>query len=131
MREVTKESTPETVGVAASSLVFPSDDTSADAAGSCLQNSQNAEVEDEFPQTDPDIVIELQRTIAQLETQLADYQEKLNEAEMERKVLLGHQFFLDKIKDDSAAALFYTGFPSYEVLISFQKIPVVSQFGIA
>ena len=76
MREVTKESTPETVGVAALSLVFPSDDTSADAAGSFLQSDQHAELECEFPQTVPDIVLELQRKIALLETQLADCQEK-------------------------------------------------------
>ena len=119
MREVTKESTPETVGVAALSLVFPSDDTSADAAGSFLQSDQHAELECEFPQTVPDIVLELQRKIALLETQLADCQEKLSEAEKEKEVLLGRQFSLDKIKDDNAALLFYTGFPNYEALISF------------
>ena len=131
MRVVTKESTPETVGVAPSSLVFPSDDTSADAAGCCLQSDQHAEVEDEFPQTDPDIVVELQKKTAQLETQLADCQEKLSEAEKEKEVLLGCQFSLDKIKDGNAAVLFYTSFPSYKALIRFQKIPVVSQLGLA
>ena len=119
MREVSKESTPETVGVAALSLVFPSDDTSADAAGSFLQSDQHAELECEFPETVPDIVLELQRKIALLETQLADCQEKLSEAEKEKEVLLGRQFSLDKIKDDNAAVLFYTGFPNYEALISF------------
>ena len=88
-------------------------------------------MEDEFPQTDPDIVIELQRKIAQLETQLADCQEKLSEAEKENEVLLRCQFSLDKIKDGNAAVLFSTGFPSYKALISFQKIPVVSQLGLA
>ena len=44
MQEVTKESTPEIVGVAASSLVFPSDVTSADAAGSFLQSDQHADI---------------------------------------------------------------------------------------
>ena len=119
MQGVTKESTPEIVGVAAASLVFPSDVTSADAAGSFLQSDQHADVECEFPQTVPDIVLELQRKIAQLETQLADSQEKLSEAEKEKEVLLGHQFCNDKIKDDNAAVLFYTGFPSYDALISF------------
>ena len=112
MREVTKESTPETVGVAALSLVFPSDDTSADAAGSFLQSDQHAKLECEFPQTVPDIVLELQRKIALFETQLAVCQEKLSEAEKEKEVLLGRQFSLDKIKDDNAAVLFYTGFPN-------------------
>lgn len=100
-------------------MVFPSDDTSADAAGPLLQSDQHAEVECEFPQTVPDIVLELQRKIALLETQLADCQEKLSEAEKEKEILLGRQFSLDKIKDDNAAVLFYTGFPSYEALISF------------
>ena len=119
MREVTKESTPETVGVAAASLVFPSNDTSVDAAGSFQQSDQHAEVECEFPQTVPEIVLELQRKISLLETQLADSQEKLSKAEKEKEVLLGRQFSLDKIKDDDAAILFYTGFPCYEALISF------------
>ena len=123
--------TKESVGVAASSLVFPSDDTSADAAGSCLQGDQHAEGEDEFPQSHSDIVVELQRKIAQLETQLADCQEKLSGAEKEKEVQLGCQFSLDKIKDGNAAVLFYNGFPSYKALISFQKIPVVSQLGLA
>ena len=34
-------------------------------------------------------------------------------------MLLAHQFSIDKIKDDNAAVSFYTGFPSYEALISF------------
>ena len=54
-----------------------------------------------------------------LETQLADCQKKLSKAEKEKEVLLGRQFSLDKIKDDDAAVLFYTGFPCYEALISF------------
>ena len=92
---------------------------STDATGSCLQGDQHAEVEDEFPQTVPDIVHELQRKIALLETQLADCQEKFSKAEKEKEVLSGRQFSLDKIKDDNADFSFYTGFPSYEALISF------------
>lgn len=49
-------------------------------AGSCLQSDQHAEVEDKSPQTVPDVVVELQRKIAQLETQFADCQGKLSEA---------------------------------------------------
>ena len=124
MRQATDESSPGTVGVAASALavgacsLLPSDHTSADGLFSqCDQHA--AEVECEPPQTGPDAVLELERKIALLETQLADCQEKLSEAEKENAVLLGCQFSLDKIKDDSAAVLFYTGFPSYETLISF------------
>ena len=73
------------------------------------------------PQTESDVVLELQRKIELLETQLADCQGKLNEAEKENALLLERQFSIDKIKDDNAAVLFYTGFPSYEALISFQK----------
>jgi len=108
--------------VAASALavgacsLLPSDHTSADSLFSqCDQHA--AEVECEPPQTGPDAVLELERKIALLETQLADCQEKLSEAKKENVVLL--EFSLDKIKDDSAAVLFYTGFPSYETLISF------------
>ena len=117
-----------TVGVAASALqfgscsVFPSIDASTDAAHSFSECDENAaEVECESPQTEPDCVLELQRRIELLETQLADCQEKLSEAEKENAVLLERQFSIDKIKDDNAAVLFYTGFPSYEALISFYK----------
>lgn len=79
------------------------------------------ECETESPQTEPDVVFQLQRKIESLETQLADCQEKLSEAEKENAVLLERQFPIDKIKDDNAAVLFYTGFPSYEALISFYR----------
>lgn len=79
------------------------------------------ECETESPQTEPDVVFQLQRKIESLETQLADCQEKLSEAEKENAVLLERQFSIDRIKDDNAAVLFYTGFPSYEALISFYK----------
>ena len=39
--------------------------------------------------------------------------------EKEKEALLARQFSLDKIKDDNAAMLFYTGFPNYEALMSF------------
>ena len=97
-------------------------DASTDAAHSFSEYDENAaEVECEFPQTEPDCVFELQRRIELLETQLADCQEKLSEAEKENAVLLERQFSIDKIEDGNAAVLFYTGFPSYEALISFYK----------
>lgn len=124
MRQATDEPSPETAGVAASTLavgaysVLPPGDTSADADASFSQCDQHAaEVECE----PSDVILELQRKIALLETQLADCQEKLSEAEKENAALLGRQFSLEKIKDDNAAVLFYTGFPSYEALISFYK----------
>ena len=112
-----------TVGVAASASasqfgacsVIPSNDASTDVAGSFSECDENAaEEECESPQTEPDGVLELQRKIELLETQLADCQEKLSEAEKEYAVLLESQFFINKIKDDNAAVLFYTGFPSNE-----------------
>ena len=110
-----------TVGVAASASQFracsviPSNDASTDVAGSFSECDENAaEVECESPQTEPDGVLELQRKIELLETQLADCQKKLSEAEKEYAVLLESQFFINKIKDDNAAVLFYTGFPSNE-----------------
>ena len=78
----------------------------------------HAQTEMESLQTDPDIVLELQRKIALLETQLADCQQRLSKAEKENMYLLEHQFSLAKIKDDNAAILFYTGFLSYEALMS-------------
>ena len=65
--------------------------------------------------------LELQQRIASLETQLADCQEKLSVAGKENKILLTHQFSLDKIMDDNATILFYTGFPSYKTSMSFYK----------
>lgn len=128
MQQVTDESTPESVGEAVSALhvgayrAFSSDEPSTSAAGSLSQFDENAvELESETPQTEPDIFLELQRKIALLEIELADCQEKLWEAEKEKAVLLERQFSLEKIKDDNAAVLFYTGFPSYDALISVYK----------
>ena len=102
--------------------VLPSNYASADVAGSFSECDENtAEVECKSPQTEPDVFLELQRKIELLETQLAECQEKLSEAEKENAMLLEGQFSIDKIKDDNAAVLFYTGFPCYEALISFYK----------
>lgn len=116
MRQGTDE--PETVAEAAS--VLPPGDASADADADasfsqCDQHAAEVECEP------PNVILELQRKIALLETQLANCQEKLSEAEKENAALLRRQFSLDKIEDDNAAVLFYTGFPSYEALISFYK----------
>ena len=99
--------------------VSPSADISA-AGPSGLFSSGHAQTEMESPQidqTESDIVLELQRKIASLETQLADCQQRLSKAEKENMYLLEHQFSHAKIKDDNAAILFYTGFPNYEALM--------------
>ena len=82
----------------------------------------------ETPQTEADPILEVQAKIAALETKLANCQLKLREVEEENTILVRRQFSLDKIKHDNSAILFYTGFPSYEALISVfnyikQKIP--------
>ena len=114
LRQATDE--PETVAEAAS--VLPPGDASADADASFSQCDQHAA---EMECEPPNVILELQRKIALLATRLANCQEKLSEAEKENTALLRCQFSLDKIKDDNAAVLFYTGFPSYEALISFYK----------
>ena len=66
--------------------VLPSNDASTDVAGSFSECDENAaEVECESPQTEPDGVLELQRKIELLETQLADRQEKLSEEGKEHR----------------------------------------------
>ena len=44
---------------------------------------------------------------------------KISRLEKEDAVLLERQFSLDKINDDNAAILFYTGFRNYETLMTF------------
>ncbi|CAH3176635.1 unnamed protein product, partial [Porites lobata] len=67
------------------------------------------------------VIRQLQQKITLLELKLADCEESLREVKSENEILLSHQFSLEKIKDDNSAILFYTGFPSYEALISFFK----------
>ncbi|CAH3133748.1 unnamed protein product, partial [Porites lobata] len=64
---------------------------------------------------------QLQQKITLLELKLADCEESLREVKSENEILLSRQFSLEKIKDDNSAILFYTGFPSYEAVISFFK----------
>ena len=65
------------------------------------------------------LVQSLLERIALLEQQVSSCEEKISQLEKENAVLLECQFSLDKIKDDNAAILFYTGFPNYETLMSF------------
>ena len=71
------------------------------------------------PQTEANVILEMQAKIATLETKLSVCQEKLREADEEMEILLRRQFSIEKVKHDNSAIMFYTGFPSYEVLISF------------
>ena len=73
------------------------------------------------PPVDPevDMVQSLLERIVLLEQQVSSCEEKISRLEKENAVLLERQFSLDKIKDDNAAILFYTGFPNYETLMSF------------
>lgn len=103
--------------VTSESLSTSSDATAAGPSGSVTPDHDQTEA---VPlQTESDIVLELQRKIASLEIQLADCQKKCSEAGKENTRLLERQFSLGKIKGDNAAVLFYTGFPSYEALMSF------------
>ena len=76
---------------------------------------------DNTPPVDPevDMVQSLLERIGLLEQQVSTYEEKITQLEKENAVLLDRQFSLDKIKDDNAAIMFYTGFPNYETLMSF------------
>ena len=76
---------------------------------------------DNTPPVDPevDMVQSLLERIGLLEQQVSTYEEKITQLEEENAVLLDRQFSLDKIKDDNAAIMFYTGFPNYETLMSF------------
>ena len=56
-----------------------------------------------------------------MELKLDDCEEELTKVKNENELLLVWQFSLHKIKDDVSAILFYTGFPSYQALISFYK----------
>ena len=66
-----------------------------------------------------DTIQSLLERIALFEQQVSSYEEEFARLEKENAVLLERQFSLDKIKDDNAAILFYTGFPTYEALMSF------------
>lgn len=70
-----------------------------------------------------DLVTELRQKITLLELKLSDVSdcEELAKLKNDNELLLGGQFSLDKTKDDDSAILFYTGFPSYQALISFFK----------
>ena len=64
-------------------------------------------------------VLNLLSRVEMLEKQVSTLEEKVLQLEKENEALLARQFSLNKIKGDSAAMLFYTGFPNYEALMSF------------
>ena len=57
--------------------------------------------------------------MASLEMKVCYCEEKLAQIESGKAALLDRQFSIEKMKDDDAAILFYTGFPNYEALVSF------------
>lgn len=56
-------------------------------------------------------IVALLKRIASLEVKASYFEEKV--------AILDRQFSVEKMKDDDAAILFYTGFPDYEALVSF------------
>ena len=77
--------------------------------------------QDHAEASDNGVIRQLQQKITLLELKLAVCEERLRDVKSENEILLSRQFSLEKIKDDNSAILFYTGFPSYEALISFFK----------
>ena len=77
--------------------------------------------QDQADASDNGVIRQLQQKITLLELKVADCEESLREVKSENELLLCRQFSLEKIKDDNSAILFYTGFPSYDALISFFK----------
>ena len=95
-------------------------ETVVHVAGPSAVNAENMNAPDTPDVNLPvDVVQELQQKIALLEQKVANCEEIINELKNENKILLEQQFSLDKIKDDDSAILFYTGFPSYQSLMSF------------
>ena len=112
----------DSMEVTEDSIIIPAPLETVSTVSSSSQCS-NSFANDLFPTkvSKADVVEQLQRQITLLELKLADHEEKLAGMEKENEILLGCQFSLHKIKDDNSAILFYTGFPSYEALISFFK----------
>ena len=121
------DTTLQTVGLPLTAVSTESVSSSADvstAGPSRSVSPNNYQSEMESPHTGPtehDLILELQRKIVTLETQLADCKERLNKAEKENASLLECQFSLEKIKDDNATILFHTGFPCSEALMSLYR----------
>ena len=85
-----------------------------------VPESTREPVENTSP-VDPEVdtIQSLLEKIALFEQQVSSYEEEITRLEKENAVLLEHQFSLDKLKDDKAAILFYTGFPTYKAVMSF------------
>ena len=111
----------DSMEVTADSIIIPAPPETVSTVSSSQCSSSFGNNLDPTKASKANVVEQLQRQITLLELKLADHEEKLAEMEKENEILLGRQFSLDKIKDNSAI-LFYNGFPCYEALISFFQV---------
>ena len=81
------------------------------AASTCDNSTSQSE--------ETETIAALLERMASLEMKASYFAEKLAQVESEKAALLDRQFSIEKMKDDDAAILFYTGFPNYEALVSF------------
>ena len=81
------------------------------AASTCDNSTSHSE--------ETETIAALLERMASLEMKASYFAEKLAQVESEKAALLDRQFSIEKVKDDDAAILFYTGFPNYEALVSF------------
>ena len=102
------------------------DEFCAETGESALNDTVSASPDVATNVSMPDLPVDPEATVRNLlsrvemlEKQVSTLEEKVLQLEKEKEALLARQFFLDKIKDDNAAMLFYTGFPNYEALMSF------------
>ena len=110
----------DSMEVTADSIIIPAPPETVSTVSSSQCSSSFGNDLDPTKASKANVVEQLQRQITLLELKLADHEEKLTEMEKEHEILLGRQFSLDKIKDNSAI-LFDNGFPCYEALISVFK----------
>ena len=94
------------------------DHLSADHVGTALPGASTCDNTTSQSEESETIAALLER-MASLEMKFCYFEEKLAQVESEKAALLDRQFSIEKMKDDDAAILFYTGFPNYEALVSF------------
>ena len=101
-------STPETVRVAASSLVFPSDGTSADAACSCLKSDQ-LRWRTSFPKQSLILSLNFKGKLHSLKPRLLTVRKSSVKQKKENEVLLGINFPLRKLEMTMLLSYFTLG----------------------
>ena len=113
-----KKKKPAGIEETAQSAEITDDHLSADhvgAASPAASTCDNSTSQSEETET----IAALLERMASLEMKASYFAEKLAQVESEKAALLDRQFSIEKMKDDDAAILFYTGFPNYEALVSF------------